>query len=144
MSATIGMIIQDGDSIKTGAKAYVSLLLPDRSVVSLPSQSAVRVSRLRRTMLTGNIMRLFAIEKGSASAVVTPMPNPRSSFEFTTPVAVSTVRGTRFRMNYDPERGRATSAVLERSEEHTSELQSLMRISFAVFCLKTKNNPTVD
>src|SRR3546814_4880374 len=28
---------------------------------------------------------------------------------------------------------------LERSEEHTSELQSLMRISYAVFCLKKKN-----
>src|SRR3546814_2184208 len=27
-----------------------------------------------------------------------------------------------------------------RSEEHTSELQSLMRISYSVFCLKTKNN----
>src|SRR3546814_11940861 len=27
-----------------------------------------------------------------------------------------------------------------RSEEHTSELQSLMRISYAVFCLKTKNH----
>src|SRR3546814_2201763 len=27
----------------------------------------------------------------------------------------------------------------ERSEEHTSELQSLMRISYAVFCLKKKN-----
>src|SRR3546814_6486517 len=30
-------------------------------------------------------------------------------------------------------------AVKARSEEHTSELQSLMRISYAVFCLKTKN-----
>src|SRR3546814_3187717 len=29
--------------------------------------------------------------------------------------------------------------VAERSEEHTSELQSLMRISYAVFCLKKKN-----
>src|SRR3546814_1976642 len=29
--------------------------------------------------------------------------------------------------------------VLPRSEEHTSELQSLMRISYAVFCLKKKN-----
>src|SRR3546814_5895101 len=28
----------------------------------------------------------------------------------------------------------------ERSEEHTSELQSLMRISYAVFCLKNKKN----
>src|SRR3546814_5454126 len=30
--------------------------------------------------------------------------------------------------------------ALPRSEEHTSELQSLMRISYAVFCLKKKNN----
>src|SRR3546814_3720062 len=30
----------------------------------------------------------------------------------------------------------------QRSEEHTSELQSLMRISYAVFCLKKKNNQT--
>src|SRR3546814_6223616 len=30
-------------------------------------------------------------------------------------------------------------AVMGRSEEHTSELQSLMRISYAVFCLKKKN-----
>src|SRR3546814_2970146 len=31
---------------------------------------------------------------------------------------------------------RATRAAVVRSEEHTSELQSLMRISYAVFCLK--------
>src|SRR3546814_3353664 len=30
------------------------------------------------------------------------------------------------------------AASVSRSEEHTSELQSLMRISYAVFCLKTK------
>src|SRR3546814_4956774 len=32
----------------------------------------------------------------------------------------------------------ARKAMAERSEEHTSELQSLMRISYAVFCLKKK------
>src|SRR3546814_2732306 len=31
----------------------------------------------------------------------------------------------------------------QRSEEHTSELQSLMRISYAVFCLKKKNKKTI-
>src|SRR3546814_6450847 len=31
---------------------------------------------------------------------------------------------------------------MKRSEEHTSELQSLMRISYAVFCLKTKKQIT--
>src|SRR3546814_7721110 len=34
------------------------------------------------------------------------------------------------------------SAGLDRSEEHTSELQSLLRISYAVFCLKKKTNFT--
>src|SRR3546814_5609149 len=40
--------------------------------------------------------------------------------------------------------GEARSAFFMRSEEHTSELQSLMRISYAVFCLKTKNYGTLD
>src|SRR3546814_1622237 len=31
--------------------------------------------------------------------------------------------------------------IVRRSEEHTSELQSLMRISYAVFCLKKKTKP---
>src|SRR3546814_8567320 len=41
--------------------------------------------------------------------------------------------------------GEGTSTVFRhcfRSEEHTSELQSLMRISYAVFCLKTKTTHT--
>src|SRR3546814_6361218 len=36
----------------------------------------------------------------------------------------------------------ANADVIGRSEEHTSELQSLMRISYAVFCLKNKKNRT--
>src|SRR3546814_6587056 len=39
------------------------------------------------------------------------------------------------RAAFDPR----TEARVRRSEEHTSELQSLMRISYAVFCLKKKN-----
>src|SRR3546814_6812674 len=35
-----------------------------------------------------------------------------------------------------------TPRTVDRSEEHTSELQSLMRISYAVFCLKKKNKTT--
>src|SRR3546814_2977817 len=35
-------------------------------------------------------------------------------------------------------------AALARSEEHTSELQSLMRISYAVFCLKNKNKTIIE
>src|SRR3546814_7381802 len=43
-----------------------------------------------------------------------------------------------------PPAGRIDGAsVLVRSEEHTSELQSLMRISYAVFCLKKKRIETL-
>src|SRR3546814_937725 len=37
---------------------------------------------------------------------------------------------------------RATGPAQKRSEEHTSELQSLMRISYEVFCLKKKTSTT--
>src|SRR3546814_4532339 len=45
----------------------------------------------------------------------------------------STKEGLRIKRRY------AETILRERSEEHTSELQSLMRISYAVFCLKKKN-----
>src|SRR3546814_2245436 len=49
------------------------------------------------------------------------------------------------RIRYAVENGRfwlvaLTEEKFDRSEEHTSELQSLMRISYAVFCLKKKRN----
>src|SRR3546814_10088117 len=46
--------------------------------------------------------------------------------------------GTRFQPGGPGNRGGHAHAA--RSEEHTSELQSLMRISYAVFCLKKKKN----
>src|SRR3546814_10850752 len=53
-------------------------------------------------------------------------------------------------LGVDPEFGKGNEEIdreigdpkHKRSEEHTSELQSLMRISYAVFCLKKKNNRT--
>src|SRR3546814_9179606 len=44
----------------------------------------------------------------------------------------------RQRESWDDEAKYYTAALANRSEEHTSELQSLMRISYAVFCLKKK------
>src|SRR3546814_5535809 len=60
------------------------------------------------------------------------------------PLSSTPCRGIRHRggspMNIHPIR---TEADYKRSEEHTSELQSLMRISYAVFCLKKKNNTII-
>src|SRR3546814_6992282 len=54
-------------------------------------------------------------------------------------------RGTACPAPYAPAarcRTGCASLTEQRSEEHTSELQSLMRISYAVFCLKKKNEDT--
>src|SRR3546814_7664317 len=55
--------------------------------------------------------------------------------------AVEAWRQSRFRENIHAfgDNKMITAPEVYRSEEHTSELQSLMRISYAVFCLKKKN-----
>src|SRR3546814_5050257 len=50
--------------------------------------------------------------------------------------------GVAFAQDQDQDQESTASETTTRSEEHTSELQSLMRISYAVFCL-TKNNKHV-
>src|SRR3546814_3161849 len=62
---------------------------------------------------------------------------------FPTPVGVPQLEYGAIRDHVDSVWALSQDAVLEalypgRSEEHTSELQSLMRISYAVFCLKKK------
>src|SRR3546814_7448342 len=55
-------------------------------------------------------------------------------------VVIGTVTDIALVLLPTPEAYVAQIALLGRSEEHTSELQSLMRISYAVLCLKKKNN----
>src|SRR3546814_2443741 len=59
--------------------------------------------------------------------------------------AESDERVVGFRIASGENRGTPVTDVslVARSEEHTSELQSLMRISYAVFCLKKKNNTSL-
>src|SRR3546814_6238271 len=74
--------------------------------------------------------RLLGLQKGSAA--------PRSERE--------TSAGTPWerRPCRRPPRRARLSVHPVRSEEHTSELQSLMRISYAVFCLKKKKKQTEE
>src|SRR3546814_16450789 len=68
---------------------------------------------------------LFPTRRSSDLLAPPSLPAPR-------PVAAGPARERR-------RAGPAGACGGERSEEHTSELQSLMRISYAVFCLKKKN-----
>src|SRR3546814_9509297 len=56
-------------------------------------------------------------------------------------LGVDAADGSKLTVNV-PSSGRIANGATIRSEEHTSELQSLMRISYAVFCLKKKKKKT--
>src|SRR3546814_1137466 len=69
-------------------------------------------------------------------------PNGRDDFDETEAIADFAGRGW-FGLGWPEEHGgRSASLAEQRSEEHKSELQSLMRISYDVFCLKKKNQQT--
>src|SRR3546814_1093670 len=105
----------------------------------------------------------LAIGKASATSViarpVVKRPQPRSAQRpaigaATAPAAPASANSAMPRW-VRPKSGPASSSGTEvqnrlkaqnsgRSEEHTSELQSLMRISYAVFCLKKKKEHTTN
>src|SRR3546814_8713614 len=71
----------------------------------------------------------FVVTNGSNILSSDSIPPPRSLISVCT---TSPIRRVRIQSTFSPE--------TERSEEHTSELQSLMRNSYAVLCLKKKKN----
>src|SRR3546814_8305297 len=75
-----------------------------------------------------------AISVGAAMA----MPKDEYLLPLHRNLGVFTTRGISLERLLHQFRGNI-NGFTKRSEEHTSELQSLMRISYAVFCLKTKN-----
>src|SRR3546814_2962736 len=93
-----------------------------------------------RTLL--NIARpAFSVPLKNAPPTA-PTPAESAISETTSPRLVSPPRLARA-IIFDGSSAAVRLALMAaRSEEHTSELQSLMRISYAVFCLKKKKNKT--
>jgi hypothetical protein len=107
------MEIREGFELATGANAFLTFELPDGSRTTLPSQSRIRVDRLRRILLTGAVQRDLQLLQGRSNSVVTPIPDPASRFRILTPLSVSAVRGTEFRVSFDDAAERATLEVIE-------------------------------
>ncbi|PZO91730.1 MAG: peptidoglycan-binding protein [Sphingomonas sanxanigenens] len=116
--AVLGMTVNEADRIETGERGHATLRLADGSLVSIPSQSAVQIARMRQTALIGSVDRLFTLSGGGLRARVTPMTNGESRFRVSTPTAVAAVRGTMFATSYDP----ATQATLTGVTEGKVEL----------------------
>lgn len=110
--ATIGANVGEGGRLQTGVNAFLSISLADGSTITLPSQSVIRVERLRRFKLTGEMERLFKLENGRSQTEVTPRTNGRDRFEMRTPISVAAVRGTDFRVAFLDGGKAATAEVL--------------------------------
>src|SRR3546814_2107477 len=93
------------------------------------------------TMLTRIPSRLTSIAIARANMVIAAIAAPITVSPGVADLAASDATTTIEPAPLARMTGR-TARLITRSEEHTSELQSLMRISYAVFCLKKKNNET--
>src|SRR3546814_6299062 len=115
--------------------ASVSQDFADNSV----PRGAFTTRRLGRSSLRAN--RLLLCRRSSKSLVRHPVSSggPGGPIPWEPPVDI--VSRNPHRLEAPVARGQR-AACIDRSEEHASELQSLMRNSYAVFCLKKKKKKT--
>ncbi len=99
--ARIGMGLAEGQTVITGANAFVTFEMEDGSRVTLPSNTSVRITRLRQVLINNAPQRVFQLDQGRSAISATPTQNPAGRFEVRTPVSVSAVRGTEFRVGAD-------------------------------------------
>ncbi|WP_342249888.1 FecR domain-containing protein [Sphingomonas sp. OTU376] len=99
-SAVIGASIDEGMFIATAANSFATLILADQSRIVLPSQSRVRVRELRRILLTNAIDYRLEITSGRLETKVQPLEGPSGRYRIETPVSMTAVRGTEFRVSF--------------------------------------------
>ncbi|MFW2831307.1 FecR domain-containing protein [Sphingomonas sp. ID0503] len=100
-AARRGMVVSEGGRIQTGPNSSVSLAVEDGSTIALPSNSRIRIERLRSVLISGEVERVFRLEAGKSQYDVPHSESPGNRFDVVTPVAVAAVRGTAFRVSYD-------------------------------------------
>ena len=96
--ARVGMPLSEGQVVTTGPGAFATFELEDASRVTLPSNTRVRISKLRQVLINNAPHRVFQLDQGKGTISATPTPTPGARFEVRTPVSVSAVRGTEFRV----------------------------------------------
>jgi len=112
-AVAMGQVLGEGARVKTGPASSLSLALTDGSVITLPSNSALKIGRLRKLLITDSIDYDLMLESGSVRSRVTPFRNRDDRFRLRNPVAVSAVRGTDFRTHFDAASETARSELIE-------------------------------
>lgn len=110
---TLGMAIAEGAGVATGPNSSATLILADRSRITLPSQTSVKVVSLRRLVIAGSVDYRFKLEQGKVQTQVSPVAQPHGHYIIDTPTIMTAVRGTEYRVSYDGAASAASAEVLE-------------------------------
>ncbi|RJG02277.1 FecR domain-containing protein [Noviherbaspirillum sedimenti] len=96
----LGAKITEGMQIDTGNNSFLTLELPDQSRISLPSNSRIRIAKLRMARYTKSPRTEILLLNGKIESRVAPLEQNKGRFEVRTPMAVAGVRGTQFRVGF--------------------------------------------
>jgi hypothetical protein len=94
----IGSVIFEGTQISTSKNGFITLALPDESRISIPSNSLVKMEKLRMSKYTKSPRTEIKLLQGQLESKITPLEKNKGRFEVTTPLAIAGVRGTHFRV----------------------------------------------
>jgi hypothetical protein len=112
LTATNGLTVGEGAVLHTAGASFASLQLDDGSRISLPSNSDVRIARLRKYALGSSVDYDFDVGRGGVSTKVSPKSG-YDRYQVRTPKAVSAVRGTSFQSRIDETSGLDFAEVIE-------------------------------
>jgi hypothetical protein len=94
----LGSIIREGTQLETGGNSFLTLSLADQSRVSIPSNSRIRLSKLRMARYTKSPRTEVTLLQGRVESRVAPLNINKGVFEVQSPQSVTGVRGTHFRV----------------------------------------------
>ncbi|MDE2429452.1 MAG: FecR domain-containing protein, partial [Burkholderiales bacterium] len=122
---SVGAILKEGAQIVTGKNGFLTLSLSDDSRVSIPSNSQVSLTKLRKTRFTGSPRTQISLIQGKIESRVTSLISNKGRFEVRSPLAIAGVRGTHFRVGVN-ENGTANEVLtggvaVEKSDQKKSD-----------------------
>src|SRR3546814_3906672 len=125
------MVLLHEDAGRVCYREWMNQLMPDALVTLRTNGTQSHFAAVETGEAMAALPRVVADRRPALVRIETPLPEPVQSVQMGVHSDMRETPRIRAFMDF-------AVAELKRSEEHTSELQSLMRISYAVFCLKKK------
>lgn len=112
-SPVLNEAVKEGVGLATGPDSSLSLSTSDGSVITMPSNSVMRIIKLRRILLNDSIDIEYALDEGGIRTKVQPARKAEDRYRVRTPAAVSAVRGTDFRNRFDSASNQSFAELIE-------------------------------